>query len=148
MASVFSSPGPVDVDGELVLLLPRREEEGGAAAVAVEGGGGPHVVLPEGVPVQLGGDSIDIRNLIKARLRVHVKAGVKDAFRKAPDRVMVKAKVRNVHEMSIESPPWNLWRNFFLHGGQACVSPGTSSEASSMCHTFLCLFGMIWLSKF
>ena len=55
MASVFSSPDPVDLDGELVLLLPRREEEGGAAAVAVEGGGGPHVVLPEGVPVQLGG---------------------------------------------------------------------------------------------
>ena len=96
MASVFSPPDPVDVDGELVLLLPRREEEGGAAAVAVEGGGGPHVVLPEGVPVQLGGDSIDIRNLIKARLRVHVKAGVKDAFRKAPDKALVKSQVKEV----------------------------------------------------
>ena len=62
MASVLSSPGPVDVDGELVLLLPRQEEEGGAAVVAVEGGGGPHVVLAEGVPVQLGGNSIDIWN--------------------------------------------------------------------------------------
>ena len=51
MASVFSPPDPVDVDGELVLLLPRQEEEGGAAAVVVEGGGGPHVVLPKGVPV-------------------------------------------------------------------------------------------------
>ena len=39
-----------------------QEEEGYPAAAAVEGGGGPHVVLAEGVPVQLGGNSIDIWN--------------------------------------------------------------------------------------
>ena len=35
-------------------------------------------------------------------------------FRKAPDRVMVKAKVRDVHEMSIESPPLELVAELLL----------------------------------
>ena len=41
----------------------------------------------------------------KARVRAQVKAGVKDVFRKAPDRVMVKARVKAVLKMSIELHP-------------------------------------------
>ena len=45
--------GPVDVDGELVFLLPLLEEEWDPAPVAVEGGREPDVVLPECVAVHL-----------------------------------------------------------------------------------------------
>ena len=38
----------------------------------------------------------------KACVRAQVKAGVKDAFGKAPDRAMVKARVKAVLQMSIE----------------------------------------------
>ena len=45
-----------------------------------------------------------------------VKAGVKNAFKKAPDRAMVKARAKAVFKMSIELHPWLMHWSLSLAG--------------------------------
>ena len=59
---------------------------------------------------------------------MQVKAGVKDAFRKAPDRAMVKVRAKAILKMSIELHPRSTYAKCHQLIAGACIAHLVHSE--------------------